>query len=76
MDTNWKVDLEHWLAPFLDVLRHKVWALICRPSDRPSSTSSHDRRHKVVLMCSVKDSDRLISSFRPSIPQDEAHAVQ
>ena len=29
MDENWKADLEGWLAPFLDALRHKVRARMC-----------------------------------------------
>lgn len=29
MDENWKSDLEGWLAPFLDALRHKVRARMC-----------------------------------------------
>lgn len=29
MDETWKLDLERWLAPFLDALRHKVRARIC-----------------------------------------------
>jgi SRSO17 transposase len=29
MDANWKSDLERWLAPFLDALRHKVRARMC-----------------------------------------------
>jgi SRSO17 transposase len=29
MDATWKSDLERWLAPFLDALRHKVRARIC-----------------------------------------------
>lgn len=29
MDENWKSDLERWLAPFLDALRHKVRARMC-----------------------------------------------
>ena len=29
MDENWKSDLERWLAPFLDALRHKARARMC-----------------------------------------------
>jgi len=29
LDENWKSDLEGWLAPFLDALRHKVRARMC-----------------------------------------------
>jgi SRSO17 transposase len=29
MDQNWKVDLERWLAPFLNALGHKVRARMC-----------------------------------------------
>lgn len=29
MEETWKSDLERWLAPFLDALRHKVRARIC-----------------------------------------------
>ena len=29
MDASWKSDLEHWLAPFLDALRHRVRAWMC-----------------------------------------------
>lgn len=29
MDETWKSDLERWLAPFLDALRHKARARIC-----------------------------------------------
>ena len=29
MEENWKSDLENWLAPFLDALRHKTRARMC-----------------------------------------------
>jgi SRSO17 transposase len=29
MDETWKSDLEDWLAPFLDALRHKAQARMC-----------------------------------------------
>ena len=29
MEESWKSDLERWLAPFLDTLRHKVRARMC-----------------------------------------------
>lgn len=29
MDEKWKSDLEGWLAPFLDALRHKVRVRMC-----------------------------------------------
>jgi SRSO17 transposase len=32
MDANWKSDLERWLAPFLDALRHKTRARMCPAS--------------------------------------------
>ena len=29
MDVDWRTDLDHWLAPFVAVLRHKVRARMC-----------------------------------------------
>ncbi len=29
MDESWKSDLERWLAPFIDALRHKTRARMC-----------------------------------------------
>lgn len=64
MDTNWKADLERWLTPFSEVLRHRTRARMCPayiagligPGDRKSiqpmaaraDTVNYDQLHHFI----------------------------
>lgn len=54
MDETWKFDLERWLAPFLEALRHKVRARIC-PAYVAGLIGTGDR--KSVQPMATRDGD-------------------